>query len=513
MNFSTIRFNWALATAFLVGIATISGATAQEKQQEIGADICFCAPNVYEFELDFSLTCPPVNITLGDAVAATTCLVSPFGSAEVADLVPVNITSIDVLELNQNLQIMVNENISPNKAFLDGDTFTYTSYAAIPGEIVNPEDLPRAIQLNMVGQNKLGEEIINMYLITFTSSCGAYPVLFGGQWAGWTRFRDLGPPSPDLCPAAREPSSAPSLAPTASPTPLTFSMSMSMSMDMGLEEFSIADLLESEVVYTPKSAKSKGKGKAGKREKSKEGAKAGKSGKDKSGNKLSKPYSKDGKAKDGKAKDGKAKDGKSKDGNKLSKPYSKDGKSKDGKAKDGKSKDGKSKDGAKAGKSKDGRAKDGAKAGKSEKSKDGAKAGKSEKSKDGAKAGKSEKSEDGKSGSDSRKTANKLAKPGDKVLKQGGKDGKSKDGKSKDGKSKDGAKAGKSKDGKAKDGKSKNGAKAGKLEKSKDGAKAGKSYEYEGNGRKPVTEEQKEANKLQKSDKSKGKGGPKRLRR
>jgi len=443
-----------------------------------------------------------VNITLGDAVAATTCLVSPFGSAEVADLVPVNITSIDVLELNQNLQIMVNENISPNKAFLDGDTFTYTSYAAIPGEIVNPEDLPRAIQLNLVGQNKLGEEIINMYLITFTSSCGAYPVLFGGQWAGWTRFRDLGPPSPDLCPPAREPTPSPTPAPTASPS-LMFSMSMSMSMDMGLEEFSIADLLESEVVYTPKSAKSKGKGKAGKREKSKEGAKAGKSGKDKSGNKLSKPYSKDGKAKDGKAKDGKSKDGKSKDGNKLSKPYSKDGKSKDGKAKDGKSKDGKSKDGAKAGKS--------------EKSKDGAKAGKSEKSKDGAKAGKSEKSEDGKSGSDSRKTANKLAKPGDKVLKQGGKDGKakdgkSKDGKSKDGKSKDGAKAGKSKDGKAKDGKSKDGAKAGKSEKSKDGAKAGKSYKYEGNGRKPATEAQKEANKLEKSDKSKGKGGPKRLR-
>ena len=188
MEFSNIRFNWAFVAAILAAVASLSGATTRELQQEIGAEICFCAPNTYEFELDFSLTCPPVNITLGDAVKATTCMVSPFGNPEIADLVPVRVTSIDVLELNQNLQVMVQESISPTTPYLDGDTFSYVSYAAIPGEIVNPEDLPRAIQLNIMGVNKFEQEIINVYLITFTNSCGAYPVLFGGQWAGWTRF-------------------------------------------------------------------------------------------------------------------------------------------------------------------------------------------------------------------------------------------------------------------------------------------------------------------------------------
>ena len=154
--------------------------------QEIGTEICYCAPNSYEFTLDFSLTCPPVNITLGNAVAATTCQVSPFGDPAVSDLVPVTVNSIDILELNQNLQVMVQENIA--STFLDGHPFSYVSYAAIPGEIVNPEDLPRAIQLNIVGVNKEGEEIINVYLITFTNACGAYPVLYEGQFAGWTRF-------------------------------------------------------------------------------------------------------------------------------------------------------------------------------------------------------------------------------------------------------------------------------------------------------------------------------------
>lgn len=188
MEFSNIRFNWAFVAAILAAVASLSGATTRELQQEIGTEICTCAPNTYEFKLDFSLTCPPVNITLGDAVAATTCMVSPFGLPQVADLVPVEVTAIDILELNQNLQVMVQESIPMTQSYLDGDTFSYVSYAALPGEIVDSVDLPRAIQLNIVGVNILGEEIINVYLITFTNSCGAYPVLQGGQWAGWTRF-------------------------------------------------------------------------------------------------------------------------------------------------------------------------------------------------------------------------------------------------------------------------------------------------------------------------------------
>ena len=71
---------------------------------------------------------------------------------------------------------------------LDGNTFSYISYAAIPGMIVDPEDLPRGIQVNIVGLNKDGEEIINVYQIPFTNACGAYPVLSEGQSIGWTRF-------------------------------------------------------------------------------------------------------------------------------------------------------------------------------------------------------------------------------------------------------------------------------------------------------------------------------------
>jgi hypothetical protein len=173
--------SWLTTLGLLV--ATTAGV---EGQNEVGENVCACSASTYEFTFDFSLFCPPVNITIGDAVAATSCLVSPYGNADVTDLVPVAVQSIDILELGQDLAVLVQENIEGN--FGDGDSFRYTSVAANPDAIDGYLDIPRAIQINAVGVNIQDEPIINIYIITFTNDCGAYPVLFEGQYAGWTRF-------------------------------------------------------------------------------------------------------------------------------------------------------------------------------------------------------------------------------------------------------------------------------------------------------------------------------------
>ena len=154
--------------------------------QEIGTEICSCSPRTYEITLDFSLTCPPVNITLGNAIEATSCLVSPFGAPNVVDLVPVSVDSIDVLELGQNLRVVAQTDI--DDVFVDGDTFTYTSVVADPDSIDTVQQVPRAIQLNIVGTNKDGEQIINVFIVTFTNDCGSYPLFEEGESAGWARF-------------------------------------------------------------------------------------------------------------------------------------------------------------------------------------------------------------------------------------------------------------------------------------------------------------------------------------
>ena len=105
-------------------IVKVSGDT-------IGVNICACSPKTYEFTFDFSLTCPPVDIAVGDGVVATSCLISPFGSPEVTDLTPIVVESIDILELNQNLALVAQDNVVRN--FNDGDTFQYTPAIATIG--------------------------------------------------------------------------------------------------------------------------------------------------------------------------------------------------------------------------------------------------------------------------------------------------------------------------------------------------------------------------------------------
>lgn len=170
----------SLLASLLVSLRITNG-------QDIGSEICSCSPSSYEFKLDFSLVCPPVNITEGNAVQATSCLVSPFGNQDVPDLVPVTVENIDILELGQSLRVIAQTKIDDE--LVDGDTFMYQSAFATPEDVDGlTEQVVRALQVNMVGINSSGDRIISVYIVTFTNGCGSYPVFESGQSAAWTRF-------------------------------------------------------------------------------------------------------------------------------------------------------------------------------------------------------------------------------------------------------------------------------------------------------------------------------------
>jgi hypothetical protein len=172
------------ATLFLFSL--VSRGQEIDSGPEIGTELCSCSPSTYEFTLDFDLSCPPVNITIGNAVQATSCITSPYGDPDITDLVPVAVTSITILEMGQELMVVSQTNI--NKELLNGDTVTYSSIAADPNSITNAKVVPRAIQINLEGKNVLDQKIINVFIITFTNECGSYPVFEEGQSAGWMRF-------------------------------------------------------------------------------------------------------------------------------------------------------------------------------------------------------------------------------------------------------------------------------------------------------------------------------------
>ena len=127
---------WWGGTFGLLTSLLLAGASGQV----IGIDTCACSPSTYEFVFDFTLFCPPVNITLGDAVSSTSCSVGPFGSQDVTDLIPVSVQSVDVVELGQDLRVLVVESLTGN--FVDGDSFRHESIANLPGEITSPLEIP-----------------------------------------------------------------------------------------------------------------------------------------------------------------------------------------------------------------------------------------------------------------------------------------------------------------------------------------------------------------------------------
>lgn len=125
----------------------------------------------------------PSDFFQGDAIASTSCSVGPYGDELVTDLKPVSVQSIQIVELNQRLQVVVQESISGT--FGDGDSFEYVSIVSTPEAITDPVDLPRAIQLNIIGVNAEDQALINIFIITFTNDCGTYPALDNGASAGW----------------------------------------------------------------------------------------------------------------------------------------------------------------------------------------------------------------------------------------------------------------------------------------------------------------------------------------
>lgn len=151
-------------------------------KQIVGQDVCVCSPGAYGITLDFSLICPPTNITDSDpGIREISCLISQFGSPGATDLVPASVDRIDVLEIREDTTLILRNEITG--PFSDGDTITYTT-----NPIGSSADVPFGIQFNTHAFNAAGEPLLNVLSIEYTNECDVYPVISEGQTAGWLQF-------------------------------------------------------------------------------------------------------------------------------------------------------------------------------------------------------------------------------------------------------------------------------------------------------------------------------------
>jgi hypothetical protein len=231
---SPMRQNRSVLVTFLAALVALAGTVVDA---QVGVDICACQPSTYEFTLDFASTLP-ANCDLGEIIGPglneTTCRITRLNDPNDAgdpDLMPVSVTDIQVLELDQNLLPLVQTPIVGD--FRSGDTFRYTSIIA-NGLGPDPMAVPRGFLMTINGRNSLDEDLQQRWVILYDNDCGIFPILFEGTQLGWTVFSDLGAPPIEVCPLAPAPvtdapSVAPIMAPPLTPTPTVIAAEVSES--------------------------------------------------------------------------------------------------------------------------------------------------------------------------------------------------------------------------------------------------------------------------------------------
>jgi hypothetical protein len=155
--------------------------------QLIGTNICGCQPATYTFTFDFTKSCPDSNVE-GPGINATACLAEVRGEEEVPDedLVPVTVSTVQIFELDQNLQVF-SQTVRTGD-FVSGSNFTYTSIISTITDLSNLASLPRGLQVVITGINNKEQSVVQTYIITYTNDCGVFPILREGQIEGWTIF-------------------------------------------------------------------------------------------------------------------------------------------------------------------------------------------------------------------------------------------------------------------------------------------------------------------------------------
>lgn len=150
---------------------------------QLGITLCACQPTTYTFILNFDQLCSDQNIE-GPGIFDTECFINSSDGENITDTRPVAVSSIRILELNQDLLPLVQTPFSGS--FVNGTNITYTSILAAPPSSLDPENVPAGFQMVLIGRNAQDQFIGNTWIILYSNECGVFPVLREGQRGGWT---------------------------------------------------------------------------------------------------------------------------------------------------------------------------------------------------------------------------------------------------------------------------------------------------------------------------------------
>jgi hypothetical protein len=143
--------------------------------------LCSCTPLVYKWKLDFTQSCPPANISVGNDAGVKDAYCTVTNGSNLTDLKPVSVTSYQIIELDDFL-VPIKVKAEPNITLKDGDVISFSSITG-----VQPSVISGGLQARMDGLNSADEKIVLEWIVRYSNLCEVYPYSEGNS-LGWMEF-------------------------------------------------------------------------------------------------------------------------------------------------------------------------------------------------------------------------------------------------------------------------------------------------------------------------------------
>mmetsp|Transcript_3456 Transcript_3456/g.5101 ORF Transcript_3456/g.5101 Transcript_3456/m.5101 type:complete len:427 (-) Transcript_3456:143-1423(-) len=164
---------------FALGVFLFQGANAQLAN----VPTCSCSPLIYKWTLDFTRNCASTELSLGigsiTGLASIECDITMVNTTDPIDLVPVALTSYELIELSTDRLAPVKINSETDLYFQDGQHLALTSETA-----ANPSLVSGGVKATIGAVNLAGHGIELSWLIRYTNVCEAKPFEVGDS-IGW----------------------------------------------------------------------------------------------------------------------------------------------------------------------------------------------------------------------------------------------------------------------------------------------------------------------------------------
>jgi hypothetical protein len=142
--------------------------------------LCACTPSVYQFQLNFNLTCDDTSFALSPAITDIQCTTTPD---VVLDTTTAEAYNIQFVELDQNRLVL--STLTVGEPQRNGAIVTFPSYIS---DNDDRERVPGSLQVGITARDATTSTVFQQWVLQFSNDCATatYPVVSVGQQIGWT---------------------------------------------------------------------------------------------------------------------------------------------------------------------------------------------------------------------------------------------------------------------------------------------------------------------------------------